>query len=50
MMSEHNFERGNAGMIFWTDIVVPLVGFILLWLPRRYEMAGRSAPPVLRRR
>jgi len=36
-------------MIFWTDIVVPLVGF-LLWLQRRYEMAGRSAPPVLRRR
>jgi hypothetical protein len=42
MISEHNFEAGNAGVIFWTDILIPVVGFILLWLQRRYEKKGLS--------
>jgi hypothetical protein len=45
MITEHNFEPGNAGVIFWTDILIPLIGFILLWIQRRYEIAGRSAAP-----
>ncbi|MCL9683620.1 DUF6790 family protein [Legionella maioricensis] len=28
----HNFAPGNAGVIFWTDIFMPIIGFILLWL------------------
>jgi hypothetical protein len=45
MISEHNFEPGNAGVIFWTDILIPLIGFILLWLQHRYEIEGCSAAP-----
>jgi hypothetical protein len=45
MIAEHNFAPGNAGIIFWSDILVPLIGFIFLWLQRRYEIEGRSAAP-----
>jgi Family of unknown function (DUF6790) len=37
MIAAHNFAPGNAGIIFWTDIVVPLIGFALLALQRRYS-------------
>ena len=45
MITEHNFAPGNAGIIFWSDILVPIAGFALLWLQRRYEIEGRSAAP-----
>jgi hypothetical protein len=32
MVTAHNFAPGNAGIIFWTDIGIPLFGFWLLWL------------------
>ena len=35
MVTAHNFAPGNAGIIFWTDILIPLFGFALLWLSRR---------------
>jgi hypothetical protein len=35
MVAAHNFAPGNAGIIFYTDLLLPIVGFILLWLPRR---------------
>jgi hypothetical protein len=35
MVTAHNFAPGNAGIIFWTDIFIPLFGFALLWLSRR---------------
>jgi hypothetical protein len=35
MVSANNFAPGNAGIIFWTDILIPLFGFALLWLRRR---------------
>ncbi len=40
MVTEHNFAPGNAGVIFYMDIVIPLFGFLLLWLDSRY--AGRA--------
>jgi hypothetical protein len=30
MVARHNFAPGNAGVIFYTDILVPAFGFILL--------------------
>jgi hypothetical protein len=36
MITAHNFAPGNAGVIFYMDIVVPLTGFVLLWLSRRH--------------
>lgn len=30
MIANHNFSPGNAGVIFWTDIFLPVLGFIFL--------------------
>jgi hypothetical protein len=35
MVSTHNFAPGNAGIVFYMDIVTPLLGFLLLWLQHR---------------
>ncbi|WP_322783431.1 DUF6790 family protein [Fluoribacter dumoffii] len=35
MIVAHNFEPGNAGSVFWTDILMPLFAFFLLWLNYR---------------
>jgi len=35
MITAHNFAPGNAGIIFWTDILLPAIGFTLLYLQRR---------------
>ena len=34
MVTARNFAPGNAGIIFYSDILVPLLGFIFLWLQR----------------
>ena len=39
MVTAHNFAPGNAGVIFYMDIFIPLFGFILLWL----QYQGRHA-------
>ena len=35
MVTEHNFAPGNAGIIFYMDIVIPLFGILLLWFQQR---------------
>jgi hypothetical protein len=46
MISAGNFAPGNAGIIFYTDILIPAFGFILLWLQHRYGRApGRPVDP-----
>lgn len=45
MITAHNFAPGNAGVIFWTDIIVPLIGLTLLWL-QKHELAGEPARPL----
>ena len=35
MITARNFAPGNAGIIFYSDILVPIVGFIFLWLQHR---------------
>jgi len=32
MITEHNFAPGNAGIMFWSDIILPIIGFTLLYL------------------
>jgi hypothetical protein len=32
MVTAHNFAPGNAGAVFYTDIIVPLIGFLFLAL------------------
>ena len=35
MVTARNFAPGNAGIIFWSDILLPAIGVALLWLDRR---------------
>lgn len=37
MIVAHNFAPGNAGIIFYTDLGVPILGFILLGLQHRFR-------------
>jgi hypothetical protein len=39
MIKAHNFAPGNAGVIFYMDIVIPLFGFLLSGLAHRYGAA-----------
>lgn len=36
MISAGNFAPGNAGIIFYTDILIPALGVLFLWLQRRF--------------
>lgn len=36
IITAHNFAPGNAGVIFYMDILLPIIGFVLLWLQHRY--------------
>jgi hypothetical protein len=40
MVTAHNFSPGNAGVVFWMDIITPLTGFLLLWLARPQAAAA----------
>lgn len=44
MVTAHNFAPGNAGIIFWTDILVPILGAALLWWRYGKDGEDRSAP------
>lgn len=35
MILADNFAPGNAGPVFWTDILIPVAGFLLLWFQHR---------------
>ncbi|WEX07532.1 DUF6790 family protein [Chelativorans sp. AA-79] len=41
MVTAGNFAPGNAGVIFYTDIFVPLLGALLLWM--RYGTMSRTS-------
>lgn len=44
MVEAHNYAPGNAGVIFYTDILLPLFGFALLWMGTARAMpAARAA-------
>ena len=42
MIKAHNFAPGNAGIIFYSDILIPLVGLLFLWLQRPAAAAQES--------
>lgn len=37
MITANNFSPGNAGIIFWTDVLLPVIGFVFLLLQRGSE-------------
>ena len=40
IIAAHNFAPGNAGIIFWMDIIAPLIGFAFLYAQRRQWKEG----------
>jgi hypothetical protein len=36
MIAAHNFSPGNVGLVLPSDILIPAVGFIFLWLSYQY--------------
>jgi hypothetical protein len=38
MVINHNFSPGNAGIIFYSDWLIPIIGFILLY--RSHKLGG----------
>jgi hypothetical protein len=43
-----NLAPGNAGVILYTDILLPLIGFALLWLEHRYSREVYTASTASR--
>jgi hypothetical protein len=41
MIVAPNFEPGNAGVIFYTDVGIPAISLVLLWPQHRF---GREPP------
>ena len=41
-----NLAPGNAGAILYTDIALPVIGFILLWLHRRTPQPHQNEPAL----
>jgi len=40
MVTEHSFDPGNAGVIFWTDIILPVIAFLLLYQQYKLERSA----------
>lgn len=50
MIVAQNFAPGNAGVIFYTDIALPIVGLALLWLQHRFDLTSSIPRGVQPRR
>ncbi len=42
IITAHNFAPGNSGVILYTDFLLPIIGFVLLWLQHRCEQRTRA--------
>lgn len=36
MLASHNFSPGNVGLVLPSDILIPVIGFIFLWLSYKH--------------
>jgi len=43
MITARNFAPGNAGVMFWSDIALPVIAFTLLWLQMREQRKSSIA-------
>jgi len=43
MLETGNYAPGNAGLIFYTDIMLPVISLTLLWLAHRWPVQPRSS-------
>jgi hypothetical protein len=44
ILRAHNLAPGNAGVILYTDILLPVIGLTLLWLEHRCSRESATAP------
>ena len=44
MITTHNFAPGNAGIVFWTDIIIPIIAFVLLY--QQYTLEKLESEPI----
>jgi hypothetical protein len=42
MIVAHNFSPGNAGVVLPMGILIPIVGFLFLWLPYKHPRPGTA--------
>ena len=42
MITQHNFAPGNAGIIFYTDLFLPVIGFVLLAMNSRSPVESQK--------
>ena len=42
MIVAHNFSPGNVGVVLPMGIVIPIVGFLLLWLSYKHPKPGKA--------
>src|SRR5215831_17159243 len=42
MIAAHNFAPGNVGLVLPIDILMPIVGFVFLWLSYKHPQPGTA--------
>jgi hypothetical protein len=42
MIAAHNFSPGNVGLVLPTDILIPVIGFVFLWLSYKHPKLGTA--------
>jgi hypothetical protein len=42
MIVAHNFSPGNVGLVLPIDILLPIVGFVFLWLSYKHPLPGTA--------
>jgi hypothetical protein len=47
MIAAHNFSPGNVGLVLPSDILIPVVGFILLWLSYKHPKSEAANHKVI---
>ncbi len=47
MIAAHNFSPGNVGLVLPSDIIIPLIGFLFLWLSYKHPKSGVADHKVI---
>jgi len=42
MIAAHNFSPGNVGLVLPSNFLIPLTGFVFLWLSYKHPQPGRA--------
>jgi hypothetical protein len=42
MIAAHNFSPGNVGLVLPSNFLIPLTGFVLLWLSYKHPLPGTA--------